>query len=145
MYICVCVCFQNAIAWTFDHIAEYGGDVTDITLVGQSAGAHISSLCLLRQARWQHIEDRVAWRASNIRRFVGVSGPYDLPQLSLHFHNRGLYSWVLEKVMDFDLALFSPSLLLEIEDAAWSLLPPCSFFHGNGVSHSSDIISYKLY
>eukprot|EP00474_Spongospora_subterranea_P004259 CRZ04717.1 hypothetical protein [Spongospora subterranea] len=81
---------NNAISYVFDHIHEYGGDVRNVTLAGQvhqydckendrltncrqSAGAHLSSLCLLRQSQWERVESRVAWKTSCLRRFIGKS------------------------------------------------------------------------
>tara|TARA_B100000795_G_C22777004_1_gene430472 strand:- start:232 stop:1863 length:1632 start_codon:yes stop_codon:yes gene_type:complete len=41
---------DEAIQWTFDHIQEYGGDVTKIFIAGQSAGAHLTSSLVLEHA-----------------------------------------------------------------------------------------------
>jgi len=41
---------ERGVAWVFDNIAAYGGDPTNMVLAGQSAGAHLSSMVLLKQA-----------------------------------------------------------------------------------------------
>ena len=40
---------DTAIQWVSDNIHRYGGDPDNIYIAGQSAGAHISSLCLFAQ------------------------------------------------------------------------------------------------
>jgi len=52
-----------AIAWVFEHAAEYGGDVSRITLCGQSAGAHLTAMTLLSHC------DRSSTCDSGDRRF----------------------------------------------------------------------------
>lgn len=37
--------------WTFNHIAEYGGDPTKIVMVGQSAGGHVACMAMFRKIR----------------------------------------------------------------------------------------------
>lgn len=71
------------------------GDPNNITVVGQSAGAHLSSLVLVRKATaefeaglekcdltksWSVELDhsRPKWSINQIKRYIGVSGPYDL-------------------------------------------------------------------
>lgn len=42
---------DTALQWVSENIESYGGNSDDIFIVGQSAGAHISSLCLFAQAQ----------------------------------------------------------------------------------------------
>ena len=42
---------EQALRWIYDNIDEYGGDREKMFLAGQSAGAHITSLVLLRNAK----------------------------------------------------------------------------------------------
>ena len=44
---------STAIEWTFLNIHKYGGDPTNIHLVGQSAGCNLISLALIRQVKIQ--------------------------------------------------------------------------------------------
>jgi acetyl esterase/lipase len=59
-----------AVAWTFDHIAELGGDPAQIHLVGHSAGAYIAAMLAL-DGRW------LGERRRRIASTVGLAGPYD--------------------------------------------------------------------
>jgi len=59
-----------AVAWTFDHVAELGGDPAQIHLAGHSAGAYIAAMLAL-DGRW--LGDRRTLIASTI----GLAGPYD--------------------------------------------------------------------
>lgn len=65
-----------AVAWTFSHIAEHGGDPADISLVGHSAGAHLVALLAL--------DDRYlgahGLRPGQLARVVGLSTPADFAQ-----------------------------------------------------------------
>ena len=58
---------HDAIGWVLANAARLGGNPDEVTLVGQSAGAHLSAMVLLRRQR----------TASSLplRRFIGISGP----------------------------------------------------------------------
>ena len=86
--------------WVVTHIDKYGGDANNVTVVGQSAGAHLLSLALLRQAVTVAQGGRdLSWRPSDFRRFVGLGGVYDLTGLEGHLHARGLYRWLLRAML----------------------------------------------
>jgi acetyl esterase/lipase len=63
-----------AMAWTVEHIAEYGGDTNRIYLAGHSAGGHLVALLALdeRYLREHHLSPRF------IRGVAALSGVYDL-------------------------------------------------------------------
>jgi len=63
----------EAVRWTHDHIATYGGDPARIALAGHSAGSHIAALLALD--RHYLAAQRLA--ADTIKAVVGLSGPYD--------------------------------------------------------------------
>ena len=63
----------EAVKWTRDHIADYGGDPTRIALVGHSAGAYAVAMLALDQSwlRAEGVDPHI------VRAAVGLSGPYD--------------------------------------------------------------------
>lgn len=63
-----------AVAWTIEHVAEYGGDPSRITLSGHSAGGHLSGLVAFDD-RW--LAD-VGYRPSDLCGWIGMSGVYDI-------------------------------------------------------------------
>ncbi|NYT40356.1 alpha/beta hydrolase [Sphingomonas sp. R-74633] len=63
----------QAVKWTRDHIAEFGGDPGRIALAGHSAGAYTVAMLALDQ-RWLKAE---GVDPAIVRAGVGLSGPYD--------------------------------------------------------------------
>ena len=63
----------EAVKWTRDHIAEYGGDPDRIAVAGHSAGAHIVAMLTL-DTQWLKAE---GVNPKIIKAAVGLSGPYD--------------------------------------------------------------------
>ena len=78
------------------------GDPDDISLVGQSAGAHLTALVMLRQAlgdapggatsstRRDGEAEAPGGAAGWLRRWVGISGPYEVGAIIEEMHQRGL-------------------------------------------------------
>ncbi|KAK2663084.1 hypothetical protein Ddye_001658 [Dipteronia dyeriana] len=126
---------SQGISFICDYIADYGGDPKRIYLMGQSAGAHISSCALLEQAiKESRGEESISWSVSQIKTYFGLSGGYNLINLVDHFHNRGLYRSIFLSIMEGEESLekFSPEVRVKdpsIRDAI-SLLPPIILFHG---------------
>ena len=63
----------EAVRWTRDHIAGFGGDPSRIALAGHSAGAH-TAIMLALDPQWLEaagVDPRIVTAA------VGLSGPYD--------------------------------------------------------------------
>lgn len=76
-----------AVAWTFDHIVELGGDPAQVHLAGHSAGAYIAAMLAL-DGRW------LGKRRAMIASTVGLAGPYDFlpitePDIKLIFGAAG--------------------------------------------------------
>ena len=64
----------KAVAWTADHIADYGGDAAHLHLAGHSSGAHIAALLTADQS-YLKAEGKDAHTL--IRSFAGLAGPYN--------------------------------------------------------------------
>ncbi|KAK9924761.1 hypothetical protein M0R45_033113 [Rubus argutus] len=126
---------SRGISYIFNNIADYGGDPDRIYLMGQSAGAHISSCALLEQAiKESKMEESISWSASKIKAYFGLSGGYNLFNLVDHFDSRGLYRSILLSIMEGEesLHLFSPEVRVQdpSNKDAVSILPPITLFHG---------------
>jgi len=63
----------DAVRWTRDHIARFGGDPTRIFVVGHSAGAHTATLLALDE---RHLQ-AVGVDPHDVRGFVSLAGPVD--------------------------------------------------------------------
>jgi acetyl esterase/lipase len=62
----------DALRWTFDNIGQYGGDPSNVFLMGHSAGGEIAALL--------HYDESYLQLAGAQQRpcgFIGLSGPYD--------------------------------------------------------------------
>ncbi|CAD2221906.1 ecotin [Angomonas deanei] len=109
---------SDAIAWVLQNAERYNGDLNNVTLMGQSAGAHLTMMSLLSQAHLKATEENnkagggkpiappssVAYNVprynprQSIHRYVGLSGIYNLKGLVGHFDKRGLYRDVLYQI-----------------------------------------------
>ena len=63
----------NAVRWTVDNIAQYGGDTSRIIIVGHSAGAHTATLLAFDE----HYLRDAGVPARAVKGFVSVAGPVD--------------------------------------------------------------------
>ncbi|KAI4352278.1 hypothetical protein L6164_006547 [Bauhinia variegata] len=126
---------SEGISFVINNISYFGGDPNRIYLMGQSAGAHISSCTLLDQAiKESEKKEIISWSVSKIKAYFGLSGGYNLLDLVDHFHNRGLYRSIFLSIMEGEQSLhkFSPEVkILEpsLKDSS-HLLPPIILFHG---------------
>lgn len=67
----------RALAWTWRHIAEYGGDPSRITVAGHSAGGHMAAALLA--CDWKAVAPDLP--AQLVRNALSISGLYDLRPL----------------------------------------------------------------
>ncbi|KAI3799067.1 hypothetical protein L1987_34357 [Smallanthus sonchifolius] len=125
---------SQGISFVCKNISEYGGDPNRIYLMGQSAGAHISSCALFLQAIKEFKGDSISWSISQIKAYFGLSGVYNLPNLVEHFNRRGLHRSIFLSMMEGEESLkhFSPEMIIEdpIARHAVSILPRIILFHG---------------
>jgi len=134
----------HGFSWVVEHIGQYGGDIHNMIVMGQSAGAHLASLMLLQLSvsEARALSDgkptlTPTLPIKEIKGFLGVSGPYDLVALEPHLDSRGLYSRILRHLcIDGDLAGCSPARIFDTPDwqargsEAAEMLPPFLLFHG---------------
>ncbi len=74
----------RAFAWTYKHIAEYGGRPDRLFVCGHSAGGHLVAL-LATDPSWLKAEGLTT---TDIRGVIGISGVYDLTGLPERFAAR---------------------------------------------------------
>jgi acetyl esterase/lipase len=63
----------QAVAWTYQHIADYGADPQQLYVMGHSSGAYNASMLAL-DARW--LND-VGLSPALFKGWIGLAGPYD--------------------------------------------------------------------
>ncbi|MFL9922748.1 alpha/beta hydrolase [Herbaspirillum lusitanum] len=63
----------QAVAWTLQHIKEYGGDLSRVFVMGHSAGAYNAAMVAL-DPRW--LKEAGA-APQQLRGWIGLAGPYD--------------------------------------------------------------------
>ena len=68
----------NALAWSFEHAAEYGGDLDQLFVMGHSAGAHLA-LMLATNAQWMASHQIEPTRLAGA---IGLAGPYNFLPLT---------------------------------------------------------------
>jgi len=126
---------KQSVQWVFDHIEKYGGDPTQVFLIGQSAGAQLGAMIMVQQAIYEANNDpSMGWKCSALKGFVGISGPYDLFHFADHYDRRGLRRKVLETIAHGDLKKYSPTLCVAQKQfktkKVAKCVPPITLFHG---------------
>ncbi|KPI84856.1 hypothetical protein ABL78_6084 [Leptomonas seymouri] len=109
---------SDAIAWVLNNAERYNGDLSNVTLIGQSAGAHLTMMSLLSQAQLSAYRNNtlhgtyenvpppsdVAYNVprynprESIHRYVGLSGMYNIEGLVDHFQREGLNTPVVHQI-----------------------------------------------
>lgn len=129
-----------AVDWILKNLPALGGDPENVTLIGQSAGAHLTAMTLLEHAAEEAAHKAAgivhpAWSLASLKQWVGISGPYDIVQVMPTMKKRGLPRRVIKTLMDNDLAKSSPTrrvrdLTVADPENILALLPPVHLFHG---------------
>jgi len=143
-----------AIDWTFKNIEKYGGDPTNIVLVGQSAGGHLSMMAILKKiqraiaekhmispSRRDNIEDERStgeWMPSDLKGFVAISSPLNLKAMTDSFRRQGLGDDMIDRIFGgenekdkYDPFLQLQNLLREEQiQTFFDELPPIHIYHG---------------
>ena len=129
---------RNALQWAHDNIKYYNGDIQNITLIGQSAGAHISACMLLESLCPKKQNTNYNFQ---IKTFIGISGNYNILESLHNFEKKGLPSSIVNAIMNNDMKYYSPSIQLQqMIHHSWNdgkmcanyinNLPPIYLFHG---------------
>lgn len=153
----------RAVGWVHGNLESLDGDPENITLMGQSAGAHLSALAVMEKAMseksvpektiseaddncrpslgtadqqaWNSTDQMADWSVTELKRWVGISGPYNIVDVVQTMKNRGLPKHVIDTLMENDLVRFSVTRRvrdLAIKDPCKILpcLPPVHLYHG---------------
>ncbi len=64
----------QALAWTWRHVARYGGDTQRITVIGHSAGGHLAAMML--QCQWKAFAPDLPTQL--VKNALSISGLYEL-------------------------------------------------------------------
>jgi arylformamidase len=64
----------KALAWTWRHIAQYGGNPQNVTVAGHSAGGHLAAMLLA--CDWKRVDRSMP--AHWLQKALSISGLYDL-------------------------------------------------------------------
>lgn len=76
---------KRAIAWTKEHVTEYGGDPNWIAITGGSAGGHLSALAALTPNE-PHLQPGFEDANTSVRAAVPFYGVYDLTRTDNSLH-----------------------------------------------------------
>jgi prenylcysteine alpha-carboxyl methylesterase len=145
---------QDALVWTREHVADYGGDANNIVVVGQSAGGHILLTTLLRrllelsQAETQEEAasdiTHTSWNPTDFKGFISLSAPYNLEAMTTTFMRHGLDRHLVDRIFGREeRPKYDPFCILQelqskteagmplLSNGASLLLPPIRIYHGS--------------
>jgi prenylcysteine alpha-carboxyl methylesterase len=115
---------ESSIEFVKAQIETFGGDPSDIHLVGQSAGAQLLFLLLLRK-----LQDNQTLLPS-IKSLVSIGGPLDIPRIRFHLNQRGFSGFILSEISGGDLESISPYHALIASSHAAKMFPKVKLIHG---------------
>ncbi|VEU42806.1 unnamed protein product [Pseudo-nitzschia multistriata] len=134
---------DSALDWTSNNISQYGGDPTNIVVVGQSAGGHVACVALFRKIRKNidknndNAKSNGEWMTSHIKGFAAVSSPLNLGSpLTKSFRRLGFDDVMVDRMFGFQKDKYDPYLTLEelqnseLEHEFLKALPPFCIYQG---------------
>lgn len=125
---------EAVIDWTIKNCADYGGDPSQITVMGHSAGAQIGALALLRNAARESEGMPTRWSNDNILGLVTVAGAFDFTDTEFcdHLHMVGLDNAVMRGIFGQESERWrcSPTKLLQARPDLGARIPPALLTHG---------------
>lgn len=106
----------KALAWTWQHVAEYGGDPRRITVVGHSAGGHLAAMMLA--CVWKAYSEDLP--AGLVKNALSISGLYELQSI--------MHAPFLQESLRLDAA--------QVKKASPAWLPPPKVSGGRGALYT---------
>jgi len=95
---------RSGIEWISKNIKDYNANMEKLILLGHSAGAHLGAYYYLESI----LKDKKI-----IDNFVGISGPYNILEISDFFFKLGFPFLVLDEIFESDYKKYSPYYLLK--------------------------------
>lgn len=128
-----------AIDWTMNNIAQYGGDPTNIVVVGQSAGGHVACMAIFRKIQRKIAREKAeaasnalssperelqrvseeekldeGWSPSDLRGFAAISSPLSLGSvIAESFQRVGFHEDLVHRMFGYKKDSYDPFLALE--------------------------------
>ena len=131
---------DTAFGWIHENIEQFGGDKNSMFVMGQSAGAHLALLTVLRKSQHEHQSGPDAthrWRTSDVPAVIGIAGPYNVHDLQGSLNARGLSRHMLNGIMEGreSLKKYSADYVVTTEEdfsnpAVTRRMPPVILLHG---------------
>ena len=139
---------DDALRWTTRHCQHFGGNPQQIILVGQSAGAHLGLMTVLRHAHAAATavtttagtattlhNEPLTQQLPKIKGFIGLSGVYDMQELVTLCANHAIPpTFVSERLLGNCSHNCDPTQWLlqqeRLQSAARLSFPPIELWHG---------------
>ena len=153
-----------SLEWTMKNIADYGGDPSNIVVVGQSAGGHVACMAIFQKIREMFVLRNhndgsrttttitTSWIPSNLKGLIFISSPFNLNAMQESFVKKGLDDHLVDRIFGHENDKYDPILAIhefqntdDDSDRIFQELPPIRIYHGTAdqtVPHSSSETFY---